>query len=52
MIIDDIVSVRIINAPGLTIYKVTLINETISFVPDDPDNSDWAVVQEWLEIHS
>lgn len=35
-----------------TFYKVVLLDETICWVPSNPDNTDYAVVQEWLAINS
>jgi hypothetical protein len=52
MTLQDIEDVEVIIFWGQTVYKVTLVDGTISYVPNDPANSDYAPVQEWLELNT
>lgn len=51
MTVDEITSVVIIKRAGITVFQVTLTNTTTCFVPNDPNNSDYPIVQEWLAQH-
>lgn len=51
MNLEDISNVSINTVFGTTNFIVTLNNGTILFVPDDNQNTDWWVVQEWLAAH-
>lgn len=51
MTLEQIANVDVIDTWGSITYKVTLTDSNIVWVPNDPQNSDWPVVQEWLALH-